>query len=94
MSELRSYEVRYVEGLEAEIEAQSYAIKLITGLVPLDTNKFIKMLEDYGVEVAALQAENESIADKLKRQGFTEPEDSLYARLMGRATALQEKPDE
>ena len=53
--ELRSYEVKYVEGLETEVEAKSYAIKLITGVVPLDTNKFIKMLEDYGVEVAAIE---------------------------------------
>ena len=42
-----------LESLTAECAAKDYAIKLITGIVPFDTNRFIEMLEDYDVGIAA-----------------------------------------
>ena len=37
--------------LSAEVIALKFSIKLITGFVPIDTPKFIEMLEAYGVEI-------------------------------------------
>ncbi len=44
--------LREIERLRAEVVGLNYAIKLSTGFVPVDTKKFIAMLEAYEIEVA------------------------------------------